>query len=65
MDHPWRLNKRTFNGAQELGCAPHVQSGDEIQGQLEGMVFRDENAGMKTRIKRKKNEEAEEGRSIS
>jgi hypothetical protein len=54
MDHPWRLNKRTFNGAQELGCAPHVQSGDEIQGQLEGMVFRDENAGMKTRIKRKK-----------
>jgi hypothetical protein len=45
MDHPWRRNKRIFDGNQELECAPHVQSGDEIMRQLERMVFGDENTG--------------------
>jgi hypothetical protein len=45
MDHPFRRNKRKFNGKQELKCAPEVPSGDEILRQLEGMVFRDESAG--------------------
>ena len=26
MDHPFKRNKRTFNGKQELECAPEVQS---------------------------------------
>jgi len=40
-----------------------VQSGDEILGQLEGMVFGDENAGMENKDKKKKRK-TEEGRSI-
>jgi hypothetical protein len=54
MDHPWRQNKKTFEGNQESECAPHVQSGDEILGQLEGMVFGDENADMANKDKKKK-----------
>ena len=45
MDHPFRKNKRTFDGKQELECALEVPSGDEILRQLEGMAFRDESAG--------------------
>jgi hypothetical protein len=30
MDHLFRQNKRTFDGNQELGCAPDVPSGVEI-----------------------------------
>jgi hypothetical protein len=47
-----------------------VQSGDEIVGQLEGMVFGDESASMANMYKNKKKrerereEETEEGRSI-
>jgi hypothetical protein len=54
MDHSWRRNKKTFDRTQELECAPHVQSGEEILGQLEGMVFGDENAGMANKDKKKK-----------
>ena len=45
MDHPFRRNKRIFDGKQELKCAPEVPSGDEILRQLEGMTFGDEIAG--------------------
>jgi hypothetical protein len=45
MDHLLRKNRRTFDGKQELECAPEVPSGDEILRQLEGMVFGDESAG--------------------
>jgi hypothetical protein len=45
MDHPFRRNRRTFDGKQELECAPEVPSGEEILRQLEGMVFGDESAG--------------------
>ena len=45
MDHPFRRNKRTFDGKQELECASEVPSGDEILRQLEGMAFGDEIAG--------------------
>jgi hypothetical protein len=54
MEHLWRLNKRTFDGTKELECAPDMQCGDEILGQLDGMSFRDENAGKKKWKKRKK-----------
>jgi hypothetical protein len=74
MDHPFRRNKRTFDGKQELECAPEVPSGDEILRQLEGMVFGDESAGKtpkppestkkdrkkKKKKKKKKDEEEEE-----
>jgi hypothetical protein len=45
MDHPFRRNRRTFDGKQELECAPEVPSGDKILRQLKGMVFEDESAG--------------------
>ena len=45
MNHSLRRNKRTFDGKQELECAPEVPSGDEILRQVEGMVFGDESAG--------------------
>jgi hypothetical protein len=45
MDHPFRRNRRTFDGKQEFECAPEVPSGEEILRQLEGMVFGDESAG--------------------
>ena len=45
MDHPFMRNKITFDGKQELECAPEVPSGEEILKQLEGMVFGDESAG--------------------
>jgi hypothetical protein len=54
MDHLWRRNKRAFDGNQEQESAPHVQSGDDILRQLEGMVFGDESAGKKREKKRKK-----------
>jgi hypothetical protein len=44
MDHPFRRNRRTFDGKQEMECALKVTSGDEILRQLEGMVFGDESA---------------------
>jgi hypothetical protein len=49
MDHPWRRNKRAFDGTQKRECAPDVQSDDDILGQLEGMVFGDESAGKQKR----------------
>jgi len=39
-DHPWRRNKRRFNGAQELGGPPEFPDGDEIMRQLDGVVNR-------------------------
>jgi hypothetical protein len=45
LDHPWRKNKRTFDGNQELKYEPDVPSGYEILSQLEGMIFGDENDG--------------------
>jgi hypothetical protein len=59
MDHPWRRNKRVFDDNQELECAPNVQSGDGILGQLEGMIFGDETAGEKKEKNRKKGQSAE------
>ncbi|XP_059456599.1 uncharacterized protein LOC132186630 [Corylus avellana] len=44
MDHAWRWNKRTFDGNQELECAPNMPGADEILKQLEEMVFGDESA---------------------
>jgi len=46
-EHLWRLNRRTFDGTEELECAPNVPCGDEILQQLDGIAFRDENAGKK------------------
>jgi hypothetical protein len=69
MDHPFRRNRRTFDGKQELECAPEVSSGEEILKQLEGMVFGNESAGKtpkppaltkKDRKKKKERKEAEE-----
>ena len=47
MNHLWRWNRQTFDGNQELECAPEVPSGDDILVQLEGMEFGDESAGKK------------------
>jgi hypothetical protein len=44
MDHPFRRNRRTFDGKHEMECAPKVSSEDEILRQLEEMVFGDESA---------------------
>jgi hypothetical protein len=52
-EHLWRLNRRTFEGTEELECAPNVPCGDEILQQLEGIAFGDENAGKKKRKKQK------------
>ncbi|XP_062165003.1 uncharacterized protein LOC133871592 [Alnus glutinosa] len=60
MDHLWRRNKRAFDGNQEQESAPHVQSGDDILRQLDGMVFGDESAGKKREKKRKKRRAAED-----
>jgi hypothetical protein len=69
MDHPFRRNKRTFDGKQEFECAPEVPSGEELLSQLEGMVFGDESAGKtpkpppqtkKDRKKKKKRKAVEE-----
>jgi hypothetical protein len=73
MDHPFRRNKRTFDGRQELECAPEVPSGDEILRQLEGMAFGDESAGKtpkppgstkKDRKKKKEKKRRRRGRGI-
>jgi cyclophilin family peptidyl-prolyl cis-trans isomerase len=61
MDHLWRRNKKTFDGTQESECALHVQNGDEILGQLEGVVFGDENAGMANTDKKKKRKKRKKG----
>jgi hypothetical protein len=45
MDHPFKRNKRTFDGKQEMESALEVPSGDEILRQLEGMIFGNESAG--------------------
>jgi hypothetical protein len=39
-DHPWRRNKKWFNGAQEIDSHPEVPDGDEIIRQLECVVSR-------------------------
>jgi hypothetical protein len=59
MYHPWRHNKRAFDGTQERECEPDVQSGDNILGQLEGMVFGDESAGKTKEKKRKRGQSTE------
>jgi len=51
--HLWRLNRRTFDGTEELECAPNVPCGDEILQQLDEIAFGDESAGKKKRKKRK------------
>jgi hypothetical protein len=63
MDHLFRRNKRTFDGNQELGCAPDVPSGDEILKDLEGMPFGDECAG-KARIDREKSQNKRKKRNV-
>jgi hypothetical protein len=40
---------------------PHVQSGEEIIVQLEGMVFGDESAGMANKDKKKKRKKRKKG----
>jgi hypothetical protein len=69
MDHPLRRNWRTFDGKQEMECAPEVPSRDKILRQLEGMVFEDKSAGKtpkppvsakKDRKKKKRAEKEEE-----
>jgi hypothetical protein len=59
MDYPWRRNKSAFDSTQERECTPDVQSGDDILGQLEGMVFGDESAGKMTEKKRKRGQSTE------
>jgi hypothetical protein len=54
MEHLWWLIKRTFDGTEDLECAPNVQWGDEILGQLDNMSFGDENAVKKKWKKQKK-----------
>jgi hypothetical protein len=34
-EHLWRLNRRTFDGTEELECTPDVPCGDEILQQLD------------------------------
>jgi hypothetical protein len=53
MEHLWRLNRRTFDGTEELECAPNVPCRDKILQQLDGIAFKDENAGKKKWNKRK------------
>jgi len=52
-EHLWWLNRRTFDGTEELECAPNVPFGDEILQHLDGIAFGDEDAGKKKRKKRK------------
>jgi hypothetical protein len=52
-EHLRRLNRRTFDGTEELECAPNVPFGDEILQQLDGIAFGDENTSKKKRKKRK------------
>jgi len=51
IEHLWWLNRRMFEGTEELECAPNVPCGDEILQQLDEIVFGDENAGEKKRKK--------------
>jgi len=51
IEHLWRLNRRTFDGTEELECAPNVPFRDEILQQLDGIAFGDEDAGKKKRKK--------------
>jgi len=39
-DHPWRRNKRRFNGEQEMDSPLEVLDDDEIMRQLECVVKR-------------------------
>jgi len=41
-EHLWRLNRRTFDGTEELQCAPNVPCEDEILQQLDIIAFGDE-----------------------
>ncbi|XP_062173825.1 uncharacterized protein LOC133879311 [Alnus glutinosa] len=59
MDHPWRRNKRAFDGTQERECESNMQSGDDILGQLEGMVFGNESAGKTKEKKRNRGQSIE------
>ena len=54
LSHPWRKNRKTFDGNQKVQCAPDVPSKDEILRQLKVMPFGDENVG-KTRSQSNKN----------
>lgn len=37
MDHPWRKNKKSFDGKVEMGVAPTPLTGDEVLMQLESL----------------------------
>jgi hypothetical protein len=52
-EHLWQLNRRTFDGTEELKCAPNVPYEDKILQQLDGIAFGDENTGKKKWKKRK------------
>jgi hypothetical protein len=52
-EHLWQLNRRTFDGTEELECAPNVPCGDEILQQLDEIAFGDDNANKKKWKKRK------------
>jgi len=52
-EHLWRLNRRTFDGTEELECAPNVPHRDEILQQLDEIAFGDENAGKEKQKKQK------------
>jgi hypothetical protein len=53
-EHLWRLNRRTFDGTEELECTLNVPFGDEIFQQLDGIAFRDEDAVKKKKRKKRK-----------
>jgi len=53
-EHLWRLNRRTFDGAEEFDSVPNVPCGDEILQQLDGVAFGDENVGKKKKQKKRK-----------
>ena len=63
MDHLFRQNKRTFDGNQEIGCAPDVPNGDEILRELKGMPFGDECAG-KARIDMEKSQKKQKKMNV-
>jgi hypothetical protein len=63
MDYLFRWNKRTFDGNQELGCAPNVPSGNEILRESEGTPFGDECAG-RARTNMEKSQKKRKKRSV-
>jgi len=52
-EHLWQLNRRTFDGTEQLEFSPNVPCRDEILQQLDEIAFRDKNVGKKKLKKRK------------